>query len=317
MARFLPNTVDQARAGSQAHAASVSSGIASSDVSADWWSAAETDLFTQWGKAFENYNYSFYNPYFDYFYTGQDVNVQIEATENILPIYSFGYNIQQQKTPLYGFWSYTYDAMLRGTRIVTGAFSLVSTEPFLLTKTIAEASVQRAKLSVQTGGSPLNAIRGLDEDESRIDRYWRRNFDSNLDMGDQNLFSVHPPFNIIITYGLQETSLVSNDPNARVAELQANGYGQDAIMTDFNERLIKNPSNQLDRQVLLENVEIISKNVEYNVDGDPLLETYTFMARDERLLNIKDYSSMTPAVPDPPIDDDNIGVIGVGYRGPH
>jgi hypothetical protein len=71
------------------------------------------------------------------------------------------------------------------------------------------------------------------------------------------------------------------------------------MMSDYNERLVKNPVPELDMQILLENIEIMSKQMEFDSEGNPLLETYTFMARDERLLKpIASSSNMTPYVPD-------------------
>lgn len=250
----------------------------------EWWSEAQTALFTSWASAFEKYSTGFNNPYFDYFYTGQDIQISIDGLTDPgdnLPIYAFGYNIQQQKTPLYGFWSYTFDAMLRGTRIITGAFSVVSTTPHLLTTLIAKAASIRALDHSQN----IYALRGLEEDEAHIERYWSRNLtDRNLDIAQKHLFSIHPPFNFVIQYGLQDTSVVAKSPSARAKEIKDKFYDNDALMQDTNERLVKHPIPELNRRILLENIELMSKSVEYNVDGDPLLETYTFMARDERLV---------------------------------
>ena len=68
------------------------SGAVSSNVSGDWRTEAETSLFTQWANSFSNYKDSFINPYFDYFFTGQDVQITIDglgSNDDILPIYSF------------------------------------------------------------------------------------------------------------------------------------------------------------------------------------------------------------------------------------
>lgn len=299
--RTVPNDINnnsRARAGFVGETSSSSGTVASTSSEIEWWSEAENKLFGSWAAAFEKYSNSFNNPYFDYFYTGQDIQISIDglpSANDILPIYAFGYNIQQQKTPIYGFWDYTYSAMLRGTRIVTGAFSIVSTGPHVLTSKIAKAANVRA----YTKSNDMYAIRGLGEDEAFIHKFWRKNFtDNSLDMGQQHLFSVHPPFNLIIQYGLQDTSLVSNNPSARSQEIRQSFGENDALMADTNERLVQHIVPELDRKILLENVELLSKSVEYNVDGDPLLETYTFMARDERLLKPVGVSTQEPPIPE-------------------
>jgi len=265
--------------------------------SINWWNEAEADLFSKWAYAFEKYT-SFNNPYFDYFFSGQDIQITIDGLDgrDPLPIYSFAYNIQQQKQPLYGFWSYTYDAMLRGTRIVTGAFSLISTAPYLLTSKIAEAAQIRAKTVASKQVNNLHQVRGLDTDETLINTYWRRHYDTNLEATQQHLFSIHPPFNFVIRYGLQQTSVTHDNPSYSASEIR-NKYGYDTMMADLNERLVKLPFEEMDMQILLENVELISKQTEYDTEGTPLLETYTFMARDERLLKPEDGSMQKVYVP--------------------
>jgi hypothetical protein len=273
---------------SSAASSSNSSLVASSNIQeARWWSDEQAKLFTQWAAGYEKYSQSYANPYFDYFFTGQDIRVTIDGlTDNAdtLPIYAFGYNIQQQKVPLYGFWTYTYDAMLRGTRIVSGAFSIVSVKPYLLTEKIAKATAVRAKTTRSTSNFHALSVGGLSEDDVNIDKYWRRNYDTNLEAGQQHLFSVHPPFNFVIEYGIQEVSLTANDPDTRARDIQNVYQKVDPWMTDVNERLVPQPSALPQMKILLENIELTSKQVEYNVDGDPLMENYTFIARDERLL---------------------------------
>jgi hypothetical protein len=283
---------------------SASGSIQSLDTT-NWWSKEEARLFKKWRSAYENYENGFNDPYFDYFYTGQDVQINIDGLSSDadrLPIYSFGYSIQQQKQPLYGFWNYTYSAMLRGTRIISGAFSIVSVKPLLLTSAIAKATSQRAATSQSGVNSSMFRLRGLDQDQRRIEEYWQRNYDENLDLGQQHLFSVHPPFNLVIKYGLQEVSAVSMTSDARAQDIVEKNSLKDhggisSMMTDYNERLTRHPIPEIETKILLENIELTSKQVEYNVDGDPLLETYTFIARDERLLMDKG-PIITPVNPD-------------------
>lgn len=299
MARMVPlvNDARNNRSGIVGEFSSNSGTVTNSSAVAEWWSEAETKLFTSWASSFDKYNTSFNNPYFEYFYTGQDIQISIDglsSAEDILPIYSFGYNVQQQKTPIYGFWDYTFSAMLRGTRIITGAFSIVSTGPHVLTSKIAKAADVRAYTKSQN----MYAIRGLGEDEAYINKYWRKNLtDNSLTAGQQHLFSVHPPFNFVIQYGLQETSITSQSATARAQQIRDIFNQNDALMSDTNERLVRHVVPELDRRILLENVELISKSIEYNVDGDPLLETYTFMARDERLMPNIGGDSKAPTLP--------------------
>lgn len=280
------NIVRNRRTSSQAieNTASASGSVKSLDGPLNWWSQEEARLYESWASTFENLKDGYRNPYFDYYYTGQDVQVTIEGLDpaDVMNIYQFGYQIQQQKQPVYGFWSYTYDGMLRGTRIITGAFSLVVDEPYGFASKIAKAAKVRA--AVANTRRSLNPVYGIDEDEANIDRYWRRHVDPNLQGSQQHLFSIHPPFNFVIQYGIQSTSLSSNHPTDRSEAIRESYRGQAPLSSNYNERLVEHQTPQLNHKILLENVELISKSLEYNVNGDPLLENYTFMARDERVL---------------------------------
>lgn len=298
-----PATIYQASRGGNVSRAGLTGGasgpVADSYSVAEFWSREQADLFEKWRSSFSKYEDSYNSPYFDYFYSGQDISVRIEGlgAGDSLPIYSFGYVIEQQKQPVYGFWDYTYSAMLRGTRIVSGAFTLVSTQPNYLTRMIAKASSVRARAnSDRVVTNNLYALRGLDDDEANINHYWYRNYDNNLDTNQQHLFSIHPPFNFLIKYGIQETSLTSNNPAVRLEEYRSRFGDNDALATDVNERLVKNPSVEEDLEILLENVELMSKSTQYDSDGNPVLETYAFVARDERLLSDSVYQNPAPLV---------------------
>lgn len=283
---FKANVTQKAtkRQGNTGQDTTSKSGVVSNS-SIDGWTTEEQKLFSLWATSFEKYNDGFNNPYFDYFFTGQDVQISLFGLDDpvdTLPIFSFAYNIEQQKQPLYGFWNYTYNAMLRGTRIVTGAFTIVATEPQLLTKTIAKAALNVAK------GTPKSLtdyyyIRDVNNDQRNVDKYWRKNYEDNLDAGQQHLFSVHPPFHFIIKFGIQSTSLAARNPSYRAAEIMQKFNDNSAYMVDINERLVKDTSDQ-SMVVALENIELMSKATQYDTAGQPILETYTFMARDERIL---------------------------------
>lgn len=260
-----------------------------------WWTKEEARLYERWATPFQRYNDIAPNNYFDYFYTGQDIRVKVDALDDneYLPIYSLGYQIEQNKQPLYGFASYTYDAMLRGTRIISGAFSLVVTEPFLLTQQIAKSAERRAET---TEAESTYALRNFSGDAGNINRYWNRTYDFNLDAGDQHLFSIHPPFNLVIKYGIQETSLISRNPNDRVEEIKKNFNENSAKFVNTNERLVDLNSAR-NTKILLENIELTSKSVQYDPSGDPLMETYSFLARDERIIEDSPSSSQGRELP--------------------
>lgn len=293
-------TRDQVRQGARVSRLGSNSTAVASFKDGNFWSEEEARLYTSWAGASWQYQSNHTNPYFDYFFCGQDVKIKIDGLNDndFLPIYSFGYAIQQEKMPIYGFASYTYDAMLRGTRIISGMFSLVVTEPFLLTTKIADSAAIRAKTSQRASGA--FALRHLDGDIAKIERYWRRNYDSALGSDDKHLFSIHPPFNFLIKYGIQDVGAVTRTPitSARANEVREEFKSNGPMWTDTNERLFDTTTNQgipNGGKILLENIELTSKSIEYDSSGDPVLETYGFIARDERIVD-EPYTMNAPRV---------------------
>jgi hypothetical protein len=217
--------------------------------------------------------------YFDYFYTGNDIQVYIDGAEEVesptgkLPIMQFAYNIQQQKQPLYGFWSYTFDSVMRGTRIISGAFRIATTTPYFMRNTLAKAADSKINETREF------YIRGLDNDEQNTAKYWDRNLDIyNSANENKNLWSAHPPFSFVVVYGIQDTSLISyNDKLADVV----NKYNNDTpLMTNQNERLIESDPTDHTSRVIIENVELVSMQTEFDSSGQPCSEVYNFFAAD-------------------------------------
>lgn len=218
--------------------------------------------------------------YFDYYFTGQDVKIRIEGADQasmssagVSPFVDLSYSIQQEKTPVYGMWSYTHDAVMRGTRITTGMFRIATTYPNKMRDMLTQAAQTR---SDQRG---LNPIRGLDIDETNIQQYWGRNLHDN-DNQDRNIFSVHPPFNLIVEYGIQPISLAP-DPWGRAAEVVGRYHETgSAMFTDVNERLVHASADRGNMEVILTNVELTGMQAEFTPEGNICSEVYSYFARD-------------------------------------
>ena len=79
----------------------------------------DENIDLQWGG--KSYDSDKFNMYYDYFFSGEDVKVYIDGLFDAgyeLDIASFSFSIRQEKSPIYGFWSYNFDAVLTGTRII-------------------------------------------------------------------------------------------------------------------------------------------------------------------------------------------------------
>ena len=233
---------------------------------------AQTDAF--WSTGAEQQKAS--NTYFDYYFTGQDIRVYIDGVDDPgseIPIMDFAWNASQKKIPVYGFWSYRYDHIMRGNRIVSGAFRIATTSTDLMVRQISYAAKARNKRAIEY------PIRDLDSDERNIEKYWTKNVDLGVIYNyNAHLLSSHPPFNFVIVYGLQSTS-INPSQNNFLSDVYEEYQKSDPLFTDVNERLVEaDLTNSM--RYMLEAVEITGVQIEYSPDGTPLSEVYTFFARD-------------------------------------
>jgi hypothetical protein len=259
--------------------------------------SAELDLYWSGGKTTGDPRFS---NYYDYFFSGEDVRVYIDGLfdpKDELDIAGFGFLIKQEKQAVYGFWSYNFDAMMNGSRIITGQFSLYSRYPRRMTHLLEEAA--RVRSSSASGKSDnsgvVSVLRSQNEsrtDEENIQKYWAN---SQLDRittdpaistssadGQHNIFSAHPPFNFVIVYGVEESSLspVGVAENASTAAMEQRDNLDRIISTDINERKVKMSDNKTPMKIVLQNVHLMQMSTEYQSGGSPLIETYSFVARD-------------------------------------
>jgi hypothetical protein len=232
------------------------------------------------------------NAYWDYYFSGQDIRIYIDGTEDdpefkVLPLVEMAFNVEQKKQPVYGFWSYTYDAVMRGTRVVSGAFTLVTRYPDYMKRVLVKAAESRAR-----GQSSYRSTRDLTEDDENIEKYWGKNLDPAALQAGKHIFSVHPPFSLVVVYGIQNLSLSDLSVDGQI-EIR-NAYNSDnPLMTDLNERLVEVDSVDQTNRIILDACELTGVQRAITSDGSVLTETYSFFARD--ILSQKPKSTGTMA----------------------
>lgn len=239
-------------------------------------------LDDQWARIAQNSSRQ--NNYFDYYFSGQDIEVKVvgipetDASFGHLPIIEFAFNIEQQKMPVYGFWNYEYTTVLRGVRVVSGAFSIATTYPNYMRDLIAEAAHQNAQLN-DYDAYPY--YRQLTEDDTNIEKYWGSNLDPGYNVNGNNIFSVHPPFSLSVIYGVQDISVNTSGQPEDVSNFFSEYYKNkdNTLLSDENHRLVESsPTNQ--NRIVLDAVELSSCQRSFTSDGSVCVENYNFLARD-------------------------------------
>lgn len=248
------------------------------------------------GSSIENSQDKRFSNYYDYYFSGEDIKVYIDGLfepENELDIASFTYSIKQEKQPLYGFWSYNYDTVLYDTRIISGEFTVYTRYPRRMTDLIERATSARVKNPSPHPimGGVVSALRSkLDstEDIKNIEKYWARSqldritsdpLSKNVKDSGHNIFSAHPPFNFVILYGAQEASMSPLDYSS-FDKQNINDNLDRMIVSDINERLVKTNENANSMKIILQEVQLLGMATSYASGGQPVSESYQFIARD-------------------------------------
>lgn len=263
----------------------------------DFFDPLNTAIDLEWGGTRSDEKF---NNYYDYFFSGEDVKVYIDGlfdAADELDIASMAFVIKQEKQPLYGFWSYNYDAVMLGTRLISGEISVYSRYPRRMTEMLEKAAAVRMESSNPNPSRSVISTLGTDaarkDDELNIQKYWlnteldRTTSDPHMrtlvDTADSshNIFSAHPPFNLVIFYGLEELGLSDNTVATfdTANNINAQLNSDRIIATDYNERkILKSISNPM--KIVIQNVNLMSMSTAYNSGGQPLVENYQFIARD-------------------------------------
>jgi hypothetical protein len=233
-----------------------------------------------------------FNNYYDYYFSGEDIKVYIDGLfdpEDELDIASFAYSVRQEKQPLYGFWSYNYDAVMMGTRLISGEFTIFTRYPRRMTDFLEKAAKNRATLAEdrkpnQTSISSMVSGSNSTEDELNVQKYWTSSLLDRISVDPagtnfKNIFSAHPPFNFVILYGVEETAITplsAKKAETYVLEDDLNRM----IYSDVNQRTVKLTENVSPMKVVLQQINLMNMSTMYAPGGQPIAESYQFIARD-------------------------------------
>ena len=227
-----------------------------------------------------------FSNYYDYYFSGEDIRVYIDglfAPEDELDIATFAFNVRQEKQPLYGFWSYNYDAMMYGTRIITGELTVFSRYPRRMTELLEKAAEVRTKAAGNKSQSNLvmSNLRSAfenEEDEKLVEKYWARSqldritddpFAKNVQNSNRNIFSAHPPFNLIIVYGLEEVAL-SPLNTYQSEDIPISDNIDRMMISDVNQRTVKSDGIVNPMKIVIQEVNLMSMSIAYSPVVQPV-----------------------------------------------
>ena len=190
--------------------------------------------------------FSFSSEEFKKYYSSLEMEIYFGGgTDAISDLLGLQFVVQQNAMPLFGYNSYTFDDLAVGSRIVNGTFSLHFTRPRMLYElTQLPPDIVENYFLTQGEPSPQEDLEDKDEEvEQELEE-----IESG---GTVNTFSERPlwdgRFDIVIQYG--------------------------------------DPINEKDRilppaRITILDVQIISSTQGHDISGEPVVDTYNFIARD-------------------------------------
>jgi hypothetical protein len=254
--------------------------------------------------------------YYQHFYSGSDAFFYIvDRTGRLIPIpiVSFAYGVSQEKVPVFGAWDYTFRGVARGTRIVRGEFSILFTEPNYLgqllgmedqpddtdassplrvvatSSEVANRDQLRSDIWGVTPDGTVNVHNSVDDSVSVYNPeqvngrhaaypFGRSNYRMQPGMSAAR-YAGHSAFDILVSHG-NNPDYSFGDPTAFNRERwSASVYDHlKYVANGFNE--VTGTDLRRSERVYIETVELMSSGIAYDTSGQPLLESYSFIARD-------------------------------------
>jgi hypothetical protein len=246
-------------------------------------------LDATWGGNLGDFQGPDPNPYFTYFFSGQDISVSIDGTQaNInfqtLPVLSLGFQVTQPKLQIYGFWNYTYSAIAYGARQIAARLEIATSYPNYMTNLLREVAKERLD---STNAAYVNSA-PLSTDDANVVQFWGGGAGTSQTGSQINIYQQHPPFDMIVIYGIQETSIGPNGQQITVdssGNIALNDLGNNALYLDTNERLVENTTGPSHR-LILQSCEIINMSTQFTTSGELISETYDLIVNDISLPTI-------------------------------
>lgn len=237
--------------------------------------------------------------YYDWAITGANCIAYLCSTEQTVkrqlknvPVIAVGYEINQSKTPAYGYADTGPRTILRGQRVVSGQLLIAHTEVGYLEKVLRDA-----------GRSLYNTTDKLSLNEELRLKYWntrhwentfkdpqRKDFAKEEDK--YNLFYAHPNFDISIVYGVGDDvgKLAANkDGHLNLSRIlgftsEWHSSDNDKGYQDVNPLYRPPASNKvpsLEKQrETISGIQLVGKGKSIAADGDIIVESYSFLAID-------------------------------------
>ena len=251
--------------------------------------------------------------YQNYFFSGNDITVGIIPYYKNkiihIPVTDMVYGVSQEKIPIYSAFSYMWDVVAKGTKIVRGEFSIVFSKPNYIGRLLGAPEDADTPIIDGTAVNPIVDVSTeelVDNKDSLREQFWgsanesittsnvyqtsndisrpafpfgRQPWGKNWPEGKYEAdYAGHQPFDLIIIMGTTTSYHRQNNDGF-------NGYtswieGMDDEENPYSANQYNDEYHVRSEKIILKNVEIMSCGIGIDPSGQPLRESYSFIARD-------------------------------------
>jgi hypothetical protein len=222
----------------------------------------------------------------DYF-AGADIRIYFGDIW-IDEVTSLQFTLQEQVAPIFGYASYTWDKVARGSRYIQGSFSINFKESYYLQQVMKSLSSEMGS-DTKNGTSGFNTTtwkKGLDI-EALMKQTGNKNFDSIADEFEKSLWGTSTDKNFVQDSKVRESNSYFY-PNAvdssgkaitdmSQKELQDHGFN---ILISYGPMNESGGMNATETTHTLVGVQLTGVSQVIGSDGSPIQEQYTFIAKD-------------------------------------
>lgn len=220
-----------------------------------------------------------YKVFNDQYYTGADTRIYFGDIW-LDEITGIQFSMQENVAPIFGYASYTWDKVARGSRQIQGQFSINFKESYYLIGALNQLQ-NKYNTNGTTTGFSYDAFKGNTTLEQLTTQVGNSNFYAIADNFEKTFWSDEGRDSQKQNKAIRENnSYFTNDiPGAQGGQKELGEHGFSIIMT-YGPYHAQDGASVAGTAVTLTGVQITGVSQVVGRDGSPVEEVYTFIARD-------------------------------------
>lgn len=212
------------------------------------------------------------------YYSGTDIRIYL-GDMWVDEIVEIGFDLQEQVAPIYGYASYTFDKVARGSRIVQGSFAVNFKEAgYLQTILNSLSSKQAGENPSWFNLSNFNGSPGVAAHKNTSVEHIIENFQGLADDYENAIWGEQSNSSTIIESRRKDSFFYGVQENENNKALRDHGFN--IFLTFGNTYDPSRGSNNFQTAQSIVGVQLTGVSTRIDPSGNPVLEVYSFIAKD-------------------------------------